>query len=870
MTRPARRATLALVPVFAVLFACGGGSDGGGGDPTPVVASVSVSPGLDTLGAAGATLQYVATARAADNEVIAGRAFTWTSSQTSVATISATGGMATAGSEGTTTIRASTEGVQGNATLVVKFPPPIGGTIKGTATLGSSFSVRAQKATRTAVAARTDRSAQASFSKQLPGPTHERPRWPTQRLQSVPESSVPGEWVVTFSSQVLAVPPIGSLAYRSGAATEGASAGIRASLARTVASGRARVDHLSPALLAARVRVTPGVPAAQVAAELRANPAVVAVEPNYIRRAVGSSRRLTTVVAPNDPLLPLQAWHYSMIDLPRAWQLTTGSASVLVAVVDDGIRFDHPGIAANLTDDGYDFVADGATIPICGGGSIPSSGDGDGYDGDPTNPLDVIIDPVQQCIAAVKASGNHGLHVAGTIGAQGNDGIGGSGVNWTVRIRPIRVIGLGGGTEYDIAQGILYAAGLPADNGLGGTVTAPSRAAVVNLSLGGPNPTAIGQNAVAAATAAGSLLIAAAGNHGTADPIYPAAYPEVLSVSAVGPDGVLASYSAFGATIDIAAPGGDLDDGNASYGVLSTAWNYQTNQPIYDNAAWNGTSMASPHVAGVAALILAANPGLTNSQVRSRLEIFAVDIGSPGVDAQYGHGMLNAYNALTQSFGPPRALKVFLYNATTGALIASVAAGAGGAYQFAGLAPGTYRVYAGEDEFADDVYGRALRRWGAFGGAATPTSIAVAGSSVTTANFTVGLPVELEDNGSIPNADALPVGGYLVGFFSSPFADVDVSRVDLATSGQYTFETEPLAGACGFGLEEDTILELLATNGTQLAANDDIDNPALNLCSRITMTLPAGTYYLRTSAYSGPGAPGLPNRRYSVSVRPGS
>jgi serine protease len=645
---------------------------------------------------------------------------------------------------------------------------------------------------------------------------------------------------------------------------------IRMALASTVGSGKATVTNISPAILAARVRVGAGVSASSVASELRSNPSVVAVEPNFIRQAFGRhTSGAPAVVLPNDPLLPFQAWHYSMIDLPRAWQLTTGSASVLVAVVDNGIRFDHPGIAANLTNDGYDFVSNSGPVAVCAGGSIGNAGDGDDYDSDPTNPLDVFFDPDRQCIRGKNPSGDHGLHVAGTIGAPGNDGIGGTGVNWNVRIRPVRALGLVGGADMDVAQGILYAAGLPADNGQGGTVTAPSRAAIINLSLGGPDSSTVSHNAVTAATTAGSLLIVSAGNNATAVPNYPAAYPEVLAVSAVGPDGELASYSSYGPTVDIAAPGGDIADGDASFGIMSTAWNYQTSQPIYDNSIWQGTSQAAPHVSGVAALVLAANPGLTNAQLRARLENYAVDIGTPGLDDRYGHGLVNAYNSLTQTFGPPRSLRVFLYDATTGALVSSVLAGTAGSYQFSGLSNGTYRVYAGEDESSDALFGRAPKRWGAFGGAATPTDITVAASGVTTADFTIGFPIELEDNGSLPNADALPVGGYLIGFFSNPATDVDVARVDIPTSGQYTFETAPLAGACGFALEEDTILELLSSSGAQIDLSDDIDAPTFNYCSRITASLTPGTYYLRTSAFTGTSASGLLNRRYSISARSG-
>src|SRR5207244_1747581 len=193
------------------------------------------------------------------------------------------------------------------------------------------------------------------------------------------------------------------------------------------------------------------------------NELLVRVRPS----AVGRPPAATT--AGNDPFSPIQAWHYGMIDAPRAWDLTKGSASDTVAVVDDGIRFDHPDIAANLTSDGYDFVSVGSPYPVCAGGTADNTGDGDGYDPDPTDPVSYDYDFTNGCITGPRALGNHGLHVAGTIGAVGNNGEGGTGVNWTVRIRPVRVLDvIGSGAYYDVAQGILYRAVLP---GAGGTCT---------------------------------------------------------------------------------------------------------------------------------------------------------------------------------------------------------------------------------------------------------------------------------------------------------------------------------------------------------------------------------------------------------------
>lgn len=176
--------------------------------------------------------------------------------------------------------------------------------------------------------------------------------------------------------------------------------------------------------------------------------------------------------------------------------------------------------------------------------------------------------------------------------------------------------------------------------GAGGTVTAPSRAQIINLSLGGPGPaSAVLTAAVQAASAAGSLLIAAAGNDGGNEPNYPAAFPEVLSVSAVGPTGGIASFSSWGSTVDIAAPGGN-GAGGYTHQILSTLWDFGDNSETWDY--YQGTSMAAPHVSGVAALILAKEPTLTAAQLRQRLIDYAVPAGEQGHADPFGRHLSSA------------------------------------------------------------------------------------------------------------------------------------------------------------------------------------------------------------------------------------
>jgi subtilisin family serine protease len=597
------------------------------------------------------------------------------------------------------------------------------------------------------------------------------------------------------------------------------------------------------------VRVDPA-RAEAVKAELRENPAVLTVEEDAIAFATESRRPARAAAAPrvpNDPLYNPQAWHYAMIDLPEAWTRTTGSGSVLVAVVDDGIRLDHPAIAANLTSDGYDFVSSGL-VSVCGV-LRDNAGDGNGYDPDPTTPAEYDCNT-----GGLSSLGGHGLHVAGTIGAAGNDGVGTTGVNWSVRIRPVRVLGISGsGTYYDIAQGILYAAGLPADNGAGGQLQAATGARIINLSLGGPADSPHLSDAVQKAAGAGALLIVSAGNDAVSDAKYPAAYPEVISVSAVGPDLQLASYSNFGPTVDIAAPGGDMGDGGASFGVASTVWNFATGQPAY--AYYQGTSMAAPHVSGVAALVLAHQASLSAAQLRDRLLSFAVDVGAQGRDDLYGAGLLNARNSLTQTLAPKRALYAVLYDARTGARLQTARVAADATYAFTALDDGEYFVFAGEDEEGDQAIGVPGRRWGTFGSRTTqPTELKIAGAGNYPAEVTVGWPSETEPNEQSANAGRLVVGGYVHAQIPG-VADEDLFLIT-AAAGQYVFETSAWDGECGYALETDTIMELVGLDGSLLAENDDVD--ARNWCSRIVRTLSAGTYYVRVKGFS--------SGRYRVSV----
>ncbi|MCB1691244.1 MAG: S8 family serine peptidase [Pseudomonadales bacterium] len=362
------------------------------------------------------------------------------------------------------------------------------------------------------------------------------------------------------------------------------------------------------------------------------DPAVRYAEPNYMRHALAE---------PNDPRYPAQ-WHYRAINLPEAWDLTTGSDTVVVAVVDTGIVASHPDLAARISADGYDFISF-ATTPTSD--QAGGSRDGDGADADPA-------DPGEGC--GTVPSTFHGTHVAGTIGAATDNGIGVAGVTWRGQIMPLRALGAcGSGTSFDVMQAVLYAAGLANVTG-----ELPShRADVINLSLGSTSGSRSEQDVYAAARAAGVIIIAAAGNNADSRPGYPASYPGVVSVSATSIQDRLAYYSSYGSSVDVAAPGGDSStpdidsDGNPDE-VLSTQARDGVAGPVPAYQYLQGTSMATPHVAGVVALMKAVYPDLSPDDVDRLLASGEMtdDLGPSGRDDSFGYGRIDALKAVRAAY----------------------------------------------------------------------------------------------------------------------------------------------------------------------------------------------------------------------------
>lgn len=333
-------------------------------------------------------------------------------------------------------------------------------------------------------------------------------------------------------------------------------------------------------------------------------------------RSATANRIVHAQLTPTDPLYARQRWHYESIQLPAAWDVTTGSSDVIVAVVDSGAVMDHPELQSKLVD-GYDVV----------------DGDADVSDPGYESGVHTIY---------------HGTHVMGTIGGAANNAEGGSGVAWGARIMPVRVLDGRSGSLYDVLQGVRYAAGLPNDSG-----RVPARRAhIINLSLGANESCAAEEAELySQISASGIVVVASAGNSRSNVETAPASCPSVFGVIATGAGGTLAQYSNYGSHFALAAPGGDTrydaDADGFLDGIFSTGGVRQDGRIVPGYATLEGTSMASPHVAGVFALMKSVRPSLTPVELRQLLEGGWLTDADPG-DAQrtLGHGIINAQKAV--------------------------------------------------------------------------------------------------------------------------------------------------------------------------------------------------------------------------------
>ncbi|MEK7918963.1 S8 family peptidase [Burkholderia contaminans] len=310
---------------------------------------------------------------------------------------------------------------------------------------------------------------------------------------------------------------------------------------------------------------------------------------------------------PSDPLYS-QQWYLSDptagINLPPAWSVTKGSPTVVTAVLDTGYR-PHADLVGNLLS-GYSFISN---VNTSNNGLTRSSDATDPGDWVTQQELDNANGPYYHCASQPSDSSWHGTRVMGVIGATANNGTGIAGVSWLGQILPVRVLGKCGGTTSDIADGMRWAAGIAVN----GVPNNPRPAKVINLSLGGVGACSTTfQQAIDDVTAKGVTVVVAAGNDGLSTGLdQPANCRGVISVGATDATGRRASFSNFGPDVSLSAPG---------VNILSTS-NTGTTTPGSDTYGLaNGTSLATPQVTGVAALMLSVNGNLTPAQIQQKLQ----------------------------------------------------------------------------------------------------------------------------------------------------------------------------------------------------------------------------------------------------------
>lgn len=305
-----------------------------------------------------------------------------------------------------------------------------------------------------------------------------------------------------------------------------------------------------------------------------------------LARYVEPTQRLQIQFMPDDPYW-LYQWGLQKIQADSAWDTTVGNHSLLVATVDTGIDYTHPDLAVNFAPLGYNWVSSN------------------------TNTLD---------------DNGHGTHVAGIIAAATNNGIGIAGIANVSLMAEKSFDAAGSANDTDAANGIIHAV----DQG----------ARIISNSWGGDQDSSIIHDAVKYAYDHGALVLAAAGNGASGKPMYPAAYPEVIGVTATDVTDSLADFSSFGDWVEVAAPGVNI------YSTLPTYSATLTSQPYLGYGYLSGTSMACPHATGVAALIWSQFSNASRDWIRAKLRYTSVDLGSPGFDPLYGYGRINASSAL--------------------------------------------------------------------------------------------------------------------------------------------------------------------------------------------------------------------------------
>lgn len=553
--------------------------------------------------------------------------------------------------------------------------------------------------------------------------------------------------------------------------------------------------------------------------------------------------RLNTIrLTPNDTRYGEQ-WGYSGtygIKANQAWDVTNGAGSV-VAVLDTGITA-HSDLAANLLP-GYDFIND-TTV----------SNDGNGRDNDPSDPGDWVS--ANQCggTHAAQSSSWHGTHVAGTIAAVTNNAKGVAGVAYGAKIVPVRVLGTCGGYDSDIADAIIWASG----GTVSGVPANANPAEVINLSLGGSGACgSTTQAAINGAVSRGTTLVIAAGNDNTnVSNASPANCNNVIAVASTTSTGARSSFSNYGALIDIAAPGSN---------ILSTLNSGTTTPGAESYAAYNGTSMATPHVAGVVALLQAVSttpktPAQVEALIKANVTPFpstpsqsigpgilnakaVVDAANGGGNPNPGGTVLNNGVPITGLSGAASSTQYFTVQVPAGAsnLVIASSGGSGDAdmYVRAGSQPTTatydcrpYKTGNAEScTFAAPVAGTyhvMLSAYSAFSGVSLQASWSTGGGSGGVQTYSNATAVNIVDNATVESSIA--VSGRSGNAPASTPVTVDIShtwkgdlKVDLVAPDGSVYVLSNYAGGSADDIKQTFNVNLSseALNGSwKLRVND--------------------------------------------------
>jgi serine protease len=538
------------------------------------------------------------------------------------------------------------------------------------------------------------------------------------------------------------------------------------------------------------------------------NPNIAYVEPDRVMHAL---------FTPNDTNFGSQ-WDLTNatggINAPAAWDLVGSSpgAGIKVAVIDTGITT-HSDLAGQ-TVGGYDFIS-----------TASADRDGNGRDSNPADEGDWY--GANECGSGYPASNSswHGTHVAGTIAALANNAKGIAGIAYGSKVVPVRVLGKCGGSVSDIVDAIVWSSG----GSVTGVPANANPARVLNLSLGGGGACGSFQSAINTARTNGAIFVVAAGNENqNVSNSSPANCSNVVSVAATTKAGARASYSNYGSTIVISAPGGDGSGGSGD--ILSTLNSGTTTPSSETYAYYAGTSMATPHVAAVAALVMQKNPSLTPDQVKTILTSTARPL--PGAcSGGCGAGILDAYAAVQAAGGgsanvPP----VANFSSTTSGLTATFT-----------------------DSSTDSDGTIASRSWN-FGDSSTSTSANPSHTYAAAGTYSVSLTVTDNSGASNTKTSSVTVssGGSGGNVLQNGVAATGLSG---ATNGQLAYTMVVPAGATGLkfvtsGGSGDADLYVKFGSAPTTSSYDCRSWNTGNSETCSITTAQAGTYYVMINGYS--------------------